>query len=337
MALAVLALCARALTAQVNSSEAEASRLREAMGLDKACSVEGAVTDAASGKPLREGMVELTLQPVDGKSSGLTLSGSTKENGQYLVTAGPGTYTIIAKREGYIDTPYGAKTPELPGAKVVLEPNCLKAGLDIRMTPLGTVSGLVRDEDGQPIEGAAITVLGPVYINGVKQYRTRAAGFTDDRGRYRVTGLQPGKYFVMARPDPPPPQLEGLPPVDLSPNSSEERYLPSLYPGSTDLRAAVTVNVRAGANVEGIDIRPVKGHFAAISGRVIDQTGFNSHIIGVTLLPRATTTVGLRREFRYAAARTSVLSFAMCLRATIRLWPKCKSTAGAMGFRRGRL
>jgi len=77
-----------------------------------------------------------------------------------------------------------------------------------RMVRAGVITGKVVDEAGEPMLGAAISVLRKPSEEEVedeepgtkKKYQLvpAGAGATDDRGAYRVFGLKPGDYYVKA-------------------------------------------------------------------------------------------------------------------------------------------
>ena len=84
--------------------------------------------------------------------------------------------------------------------------------------------------------------------------------------RITVTGGNPGDFGpggpAGAPPPPPPP-----PPIVDNP----ETYLPVYFPGTTDVTAAMAIDLRAGGNVEGInltvaDVRPVRIRGQVLSG-----------------------------------------------------------------------
>jgi hypothetical protein len=70
----------------------------------------------------------------------------------------------------------------------------VREGIEIVLHRLGTVTGSVSDELGDPIVGATVQLLHVEYGSGRR--RLVAAGFarqTDDRGRYHVYNVQPGQ------------------------------------------------------------------------------------------------------------------------------------------------
>jgi hypothetical protein len=107
------------------------------------------------------------------------------------------------------------------------------------LTPGGSIGGQVRRENDQPAAGYTVMVFAGVsreelpYTPPLSYLGVR----TDVRGRYQLSGLHPGAYYVAA----------------------ERRDLPfgpgrGFYPLGLQFNEALTVTVQAGAVVEGIDI-----------------------------------------------------------------------------------
>ncbi len=67
-----------------------------------------------------------------------------------------------------------------------------------RMTPQGVVTGKVKFDDAEPASNVAIQLYRSYYDRGHHGYATAASARTDDRGEYRVHGLEPGTYYVAA-------------------------------------------------------------------------------------------------------------------------------------------
>ncbi len=75
------------------------------------------------------------------------------------------------------------------GRRIDLEPGG-EEGVDLRMAPLSTLSGVVRDEYGDPVGGVPVELLQQQYRDA--RQRLVSVGspqVTDDLGRYRFYGL----------------------------------------------------------------------------------------------------------------------------------------------------
>jgi iron complex outermembrane receptor protein len=65
---------------------------------------------------------------------------------------------------------------------------------ELLLDPGLVVAGAVTSEDGAPIPGAAVRVEGTPDDPKVGAFVRR--GTADDRGRFRVSGLPPGRYVA---------------------------------------------------------------------------------------------------------------------------------------------
>jgi protocatechuate 3,4-dioxygenase beta subunit len=218
------------------------------------------VTD--DGVPIRDADVRL--------SGDLIREAKSDENGRYEITNLPaGRFTLTATKSGYSTALFmlGSSSPD-PSLEVG-EREAVERS--ITLTRGGVITGRVVDDFGEPVTDAEIRVERYVYGPGGRQLAQHAgsapsAWITDDRGEYRVYGLQPGEYLVSART-----RQFGAP---VTPGGAgrerAEGLLPTYYPGTTRVADAQAVRVAAG--------QEVAAHFAATPGRLvrISGTAFNS-------------------------------------------------------------
>jgi len=134
----------------------------------------------------------------------------------------PGEYYIYAVLPGYINVISVFSTKELQSrdravqdrvrqrvATVLVSANTV-ADVQIRLERAGAIAGTVRYDDGTPVPGATMTLLEldekstqdakpPKEVKTLSPFLFDQVGtITDDRGRYRVSGLAEGKYSVKA-------------------------------------------------------------------------------------------------------------------------------------------
>jgi hypothetical protein len=133
--------------------------------------------------------------------------------------------------------------------------------LELRVLRAGAISGRVTDEFGDPIALARITVL--ELLPGGRQRPTSGRGNasqTDDQGRFRVFGLEPGEYAVLAEMAP-------------APSGGATRPLPTYHPGTADFAEARTIELDEGQDAADADITIVRGRVLTVRGTVIDSQG----------------------------------------------------------------
>ena len=112
----------------------------------------------------------------------------------------PGDYTVKASRRGYLDAEYGQTRAFEHGAEIKLSVGQKRERADISLPRQGAVAGHVVDENGDPVEGARVSVFQIRFTAGRQQLIEALAAkkWTDDRGSFRVHDLQPGQYLVRA-------------------------------------------------------------------------------------------------------------------------------------------
>lgn len=223
-------------------------------------SVEGSVTHVMTGAPILRAHIALRGSGPDAKNYGAL----TTADGKFSITGiVPGTFQISTERVGFF-------MPAEPGGRaaveVVLRAGDKKEGLKFRLAPLGSISGHVVDAEGEPVEGAAVSIeTGPGYSD--------AGSITDDTGRFRLGDLRPSKYRVKAFV----PAALLTPPEVRTDGTTEVRYVPTYHGGVTDYKSAARIEVGIGAEVDGIEIRLVSAPMVRISGKVLgappDQRG----------------------------------------------------------------
>ncbi len=185
---------------------------------------------------------------------------TTDENGNYTFSDVPaGRYRAAPYTLSHIAAP-DSKSTESEREITVTENQTLE-GIDFALIRGGVITGRVTDANGRPVIRETISLTGVDDSASARLWSPNNSSMflTDDRGVYRLYGLPPGKYFVSAGGG------------EMSFLFTDRKTPRSYYPGVADRAAAKSVEVTAGGEAAGIDIRLVnsaKGYQA--SGRVID-------------------------------------------------------------------
>lgn len=156
----------------------------------------GQVVTGDAGTPVRRARVNLTGQELRGQRSTMT-----DDEGRFVFTLLPaGRYTINASKAGYVNIAYGAKGPGRAGTPIQLADGQKLDSKPMSLPKGGVVTGIVLDENGEPAPGTPVRAMRQVIRTGEKRLESAGTDTTDDRGMYRVYGLQPGQYVVYAQP-----------------------------------------------------------------------------------------------------------------------------------------
>jgi hypothetical protein len=163
--------------------------------------------------------------------------------------------------------------PEKPGTVTLAAAAAEVEALRTIFGPAGnaSVTGTIVDDFGEPFQGADVQLLTVQYRSGQRvAVRTGSAialglGRTsDDRGRYRMGGLQPGTYLVVAS--------TGA--AASAPDSGRAaNLLPVYHPGTPSVDGALPVQVDDGRDTIGIDVTLTMSRGARVSGIAIDESG----------------------------------------------------------------
>jgi len=157
--------------------------------------ISGRVTTVEGGRPMSRARVMITAgNDLPGGRAALT-----DESGLFDFTDLPaGRYTVTASKAGYVTISYGQRRPLQAGTPLQLAEGQQVRNLDLRLPRGSAITGHVLDENGDPLPGTTVRVLMYRYAQGNRQLVPAGTAQTDDRGEYRVWGLNPGDYYISA-------------------------------------------------------------------------------------------------------------------------------------------
>ena len=214
-----------------------------------------------------------------GVNLGRPKSVTTDAQGGFAFTALPaGSYRLSAfggqYSAGYLGIAYGAKKPNAPGSSdqgtlIQLGEGQTFEKAVIALPRGAVITGRVTDENGDAL--ARVQVYTVFYQPGsARGLRTGSYAATDDLGQFRLFGLAPGEYTVVA-------DARGNTFVqpNAPPETEEDKigFMTTYYPATADEGGAGRVRARAGAETPGIEIRMVSGRLFHVSGMVTDSQG----------------------------------------------------------------
>ncbi len=186
--------------------------------------IAGIVVDALTGRPIAGAVVALSPAPNAGgpivrgfanapsemlltqtigvpraDARSLQTRQVTDSQGRFAFVNVPASagWAINASHAGYLTG--GVSPDDVPGAS--LRPIPLVDGqrvTDVRV-PLwkpGAISGVLRDERGEPVVGVEVAAIGVLRFAGRDRLASGPVTYTDDRGAYRLANLPPGRYLI---------------------------------------------------------------------------------------------------------------------------------------------
>jgi protocatechuate 3,4-dioxygenase beta subunit len=181
----------------------------------------------------------------------------------------PGDYRVLAFKRGFITPgPSRSAIERLSGGP--REDRVIAVGrgqtvdaIDFVLGRGAAMTGTIVDEFGEPMQDVAVSALELRAVgNRTRALRPSAQGNsarTDDRGRYRLWGLQPGTFVIQAVPG------------DLL--SATKGYVPMFYPGATAVDLATPTKLSVDAVAAGIDLTLEPQAVGRIRGTLFDPAG----------------------------------------------------------------
>jgi hypothetical protein len=259
-----------------NQNQGQAGQAAPAVSLPPG-SIEGRVM-STTGEPLRK--VSVSLRP-NGRGGGNYSTTSATDGTFRFPAVDQGTYSLTGERTGYVRETLSSPGGQTKPIEVVSEKNT--SGIELKLTPQSVIAGHVFDEDGDPMQSVSVEVWRYTYPRGRRQLTQSQGGSSNDLGEFRIANLSPGRYFVSATP-----QRSQSVQILLGggrggrngrgaqqaaggrtgPVETIEDYVTTYYPNLADAVAASPVDLVAGSEMRGIDIRVRKSHFHKVAGSV---------------------------------------------------------------------
>lgn len=205
----------------------------------------GMVTNSVTGEPL--GYAHIDLESSGGQNR-IRYGALTTPDGHFAIRGVPaGRYQISLKYRKYVEDATSIIAIELGRGEQVHD-------VRLKLVPPGAILGQVVDEAGAPFEDASVRV---------ESQASTQTTFTDERGQFRIGGLRPGSYWIVASP----PQSR-LPAEIRTDGTVELNYAPTYYPSALKRENASHIEVSGGAETSGIEITVLTFPIFKVSGWV---------------------------------------------------------------------
>jgi hypothetical protein len=213
-------------------------------GALQAAIIKGSVVENQTGKALARTLV--SIQPVPG-SAGPSGTVRTNSYGMFeFVDLPAGAYLVHAARRGFMAAQFGQKNWRAAGQPVVLDKD-QSTFLSIRLPRFSSISGIIVDENDVGLPEHEV-----VAMSNTRPPHVMAKAQADDRGMYRISGLDPGAYLVRT----------------LGRAYEEGGYLPTFYRETARVDEAGMVDAMLDQETTNVKVRPFPGKLYTIGGVV---------------------------------------------------------------------
>lgn len=199
LALTALIVTVLALAPAVASRNTTISPTRAQTTPAQSGAITGTVMDGSTGAALADVIVSLAPLPGSQLPPEYRARQMTDAKGRFAFLNLPsdGVFQLAASKFGYLDGGYGRDSaPTDPLRSVVVANGSWIGNLRVNIWAPAVISGTVLDESGDPVVGVFVRALARVRIAGRDELAAGPLTVTDDHGRYRISGLIPGRYII---------------------------------------------------------------------------------------------------------------------------------------------
>jgi hypothetical protein len=233
--------------------------------------LEGRVLNATTGEPLRKANLHLRMMQSLGMgpapSPMPTLGVATDAEGKFTFEdLDAGRYTLDAERNGFVRQIYGARGAGSGGTNLTLDSGQELKDIVFKLVPQGTISGRVLDEDGDPVENSGVVVYRYSYVRGHREMQQYGGANVQADGTFLIAHLSAGRYYLSAEDRR---NVNGAQWGErYGGKGAEEGNADTFFPSAADPASAAPVDVTAGGDVRGIEIRLRKSKLYSARGKV---------------------------------------------------------------------
>ncbi|MBL8228176.1 MAG: carboxypeptidase regulatory-like domain-containing protein [Bryobacterales bacterium] len=250
--------------------------------------IEGRTINARTGEPIRRASITLTQRPAapqagvrhPNDSRPRTWVTSSDAGGTFrFPNLPPGRYNLRASKPGFLTMDYGSR-PSTPytGMPVDVGPGQEVTGLEFKISPQAVILGRVLDDEGEVIPNVQIQLLRRRGASG--RSGVTAGGATNDIGEFRIANIPSGKYVLAVHPS------RRFLESETAGGERPEEYGTTYYPSEASPATAAVIQVTAGAELRGIDVRLKRSRTYRVQGSVMGApAGQEARSIRVMLIP----------------------------------------------------
>jgi len=192
-----------------NPADAESGTIRLTVGSDDISGVQitasravyargHVVVDPAAAASLPQRLLVI-LSPVQFMPMMGTMPGAVLDDMSFELKGSPGKYRINLGATGWTVRSVRWNASDVTDSGFEIKPNEDLAGLEVEITNrLTTISGLVTNARGEQLKDYSTVVFAqdPTRWGGTTRYQS--VGRPDQDGRFKITGLPAGDYYIIA-------------------------------------------------------------------------------------------------------------------------------------------
>ncbi len=220
--------------------------------------IRGFLASAHGNEPLRSVQVGLASSKISGKGPAVSRHARSGLDGRFRFPDLPlGSYSLSFRKDGHEAGSSISANVELSEAEPL-------ANFRVEMRRSAAISGRVLDADGDPVPLATVQIYEKLTAQGLSRLQFKRSHLTNDLGEYRLSGLDPGRYFAAV-----------LPLSLRSPRGVRAFEFPNVYhPNTGSIEQSEPIAVSWGVEREGIDFHLPRAMRTSVEGAVFhDESG----------------------------------------------------------------
>jgi hypothetical protein len=160
--------------------------------------ISGKAVNAVTGQALAG--AEVSIVQTEHLDSVLQKMLTSDDGSFFFAGLEPGKYLLIGRRNGFSQQSY--EQHSIFSSAVVVGPGLVSENLVFRLRPDGRIVGRVVDENQEPVPNAMVYLFRSDPSAGFKRVFQSAQVSTDDRGYYRLSHIESGRYYVLVSAQP---------------------------------------------------------------------------------------------------------------------------------------
>ena len=210
-----------------------------------AASIRGTVVENQTSRPVARTAVQLL--PIAGTPSQAIATRTNRFGAFEFEGVAAGTYVLKAARRGFLPVEYGQKRWNSAGLPFSVQADEALA-LTIHLFRYGAIAGTITDENE-----VGLPDYGVVVYRASQPPQLIASGRSDERGLYRVSGLEPGTYLVRSA----------------AKQDDDEEYVPTFAREALRVEEARPVTVYLEDESRAADIHALPGKLFSVAGMAL--------------------------------------------------------------------